>query len=83
MKGSWVGRSSGTLSLSDPTIALKDSDLLELKEKVSVGPERKAALISVVKKDANFFQKHLILDYSLLVGIHFNPVATEERKFSN
>lgn len=71
LKGSWVGRSAGTAAQSDPTIAMKDVDLVTMREKISVGPEKRAELINIIEKDAAFFRDHMVLDYSLLVGIHF------------
>ena len=68
LKGSWVNRR--TSREEDNTTALKDSDFLERGERIRVGSEMKQDLMSVIKKDVNFFSNHNILDYSLLVGIH-------------
>jgi hypothetical protein len=69
LKGSWVGRSVGRHP-TDPTVALKDNDFVDRGETVQVGPELKAHLCTLIRKDVEFFSKHNILDYSLLLGIH-------------
>lgn len=39
-------------------------------EKIRIGSQRRDALLKAIENDATFFDKHMILDYSLLVGIH-------------
>lgn len=56
----------------DPTIALKDLDFINSNEKFKVGGEIKKKIIDTISKDARFFAKCGIIDYSMLVGIHFN-----------
>lgn len=52
--------------------------MVELNDKIVIGDERKKKLMSVLQRDAEFFQKHLILDYSLLVGIHYIGEGSDE-----
>lgn len=54
----------------DTTIALKDNDFVGKKEKFKVGGEIKKKLIDIINKDADFFARNEIIDYSLLVGVH-------------
>lgn len=70
LKGSWVGRTAGQAAEADPTIAWKDYDMLEREEKIALGPDRRKMLLQVIQRDADFFSSHMILDYSLLIGIH-------------
>eukprot|EP00756_Hemistasia_phaeocysticola_P055036 Hpha_TRINITY_DN30954_c0_g1::TRINITY_DN30954_c0_g1_i1::g.112237::m.112237/K00889/PIP5K; 1-phosphatidylinositol-4-phosphate 5-kinase len=46
---------------------LKD---LDLKEKIVLGPETRGQVLEQVRRDCEFFAKHGIMDYSLLVGCH-------------
>jgi 1-phosphatidylinositol-4-phosphate 5-kinase len=52
------------------TIALKDNDFVAKKERFKVGGEIKKRLIDIINKDADFFARNEIIDYSLLVGVH-------------
>eukprot|EP00514_Thraustochytrium_sp_LLF1b_P008030 CAMPEP_0184536578 /NCGR_PEP_ID=MMETSP0198_2-20121128/16509_1 /TAXON_ID=1112570 /ORGANISM="Thraustochytrium sp., Strain LLF1b" /LENGTH=939 /DNA_ID=CAMNT_0026929719 /DNA_START=584 /DNA_END=3400 /DNA_ORIENTATION=+ len=70
LKGSWVGRKVSEEARASSKTTLKDLDFVELKQKVRIGPERKARLVAALKRDANFLAKKHIIDYSLLVGIH-------------
>jgi len=55
----------------DPTIALKDLDLMNNKEKFKIEGSIKKRLLDTIQKDAAFFAKNGIIDYSLLIGIHY------------
>ena len=55
----------------DPTIALKDLDFLGAKEKFKIDGEIKRKLIETIRRDVDFFAKCEIIDYSLLIGLHF------------
>jgi hypothetical protein len=55
----------------DPTIALKDLDFLQSKDKFRVEGDLKRKLLDTIKKDVDFFAKCEIIDYSLLIGLHF------------
>jgi hypothetical protein len=55
----------------DPTIALKDLDFLASKEKFKIDGEIKRKLMETISRDVEFFAKCEIIDYSLLIGIHF------------
>eukprot|EP01060_Flectonema_neradi_P037974 TRINITY_DN782_c0_g3_i1.p1 TRINITY_DN782_c0_g3~~TRINITY_DN782_c0_g3_i1.p1 ORF type:complete len:481 (+),score=80.90 TRINITY_DN782_c0_g3_i1:1412-2854(+) len=51
---------------------LKDLDISGVK-KIHVKADVRDQIIEQIKKDAAFFAKHNIMDYSLLVGIHKAP----------
>lgn len=77
LKGSWVGRTSGEVARLDASIALKDNDMVKCDEKIRIGAERRNTLLKVIEQDAQFFCEHMILDYSLLVGIHEKRMKKE------
>ena len=54
----------------DNTIALKDLDFLDGNKKFQCGRDNKEKLMKIIAKDAEFFAKLEIIDYSLLVGVH-------------
>ena len=54
----------------DATVAMKDLDFLADKTKIKVDRTIKSKLLEVLRKDADFFARCNIIDYSLLVGIH-------------
>ena len=49
---------------------MKDLDFINANEKFKVGGEIKKKIIETITKDARFFAKCGIIDYSMLVGIH-------------
>lgn len=61
-------------------MTLKDLDFLEKKQQLSVRGELYEEFMSVVRKDAQFFEENNIIDYSMLVGIHHAPVVIEKPK---
>ena len=65
LKGSRYGRK--TDPTADKSIARKD---LDFNSKISIGRERKKALIDQIELDAELLQRLKIIDYSLLLGIH-------------
>jgi len=71
LKGSTQGRTTKFANnIFDPTIALKDNDILNEDEYFMVSPEIREKMNSQVKKDVLFFKENNIIDYSLLIGIH-------------
>ena len=54
----------------DPTIALKDLDFLNAKEKFKIEGDIKRKLLETIRKDVDFFSECEIIDYSLLIGVH-------------
>jgi 1-phosphatidylinositol-4-phosphate 5-kinase len=72
LKGSTLGRTTTFAPgvEKDLTIALKDLDFLENKEKFRIGASYRQKLIEILRRDADFFGEQEIIDYSLLVGVH-------------
>ncbi len=70
LKGSWVNRETIVGPEEDSSVALKDNNFRKRNEKLIVGVDVKRDVLSVIRKDVDFFAKHNILDYSLLLGIH-------------
>lgn len=70
LKGSWEGRAIDEMSKKNPSIALKDNDMVNRGEKIRIGPECREILLNTIQTDIRFFSQHSILDYSLVVGIH-------------
>lgn len=76
LKGSTQGRLTIEKEggVYDPTLALKDLDLLKAKEKFKIDGDIKKKLLDTIKKDVNFFARCEIIDYSLLIGIHYKSL---------
>ena len=68
LKGSTCGRILD--DQSDPTIALKDLNLLNSKDKFNIGPDNKKKLLNIIHQDMLLLSNCNIIDYSLLVGVH-------------
>lgn len=50
---------------------LKDLNWIQRKRKLKLGPEKATLLINQLRADCLFLAKVRIMDYSLLVGIHY------------
>lgn len=50
---------------------LKDLNWIQRKRKLKLGPEKATLLINQLRADCLFLAKMKIMDYSLLVGIHY------------
>ena len=70
LKGSTQGRETQQAN-EDPTIALKDLDFLRSQERFKIEGSLRKRLLDTLEKDARFFARNEIIDYSLLVGIHY------------
>jgi Ca2+-binding EF-hand superfamily protein len=75
LKGSTYKRTVGEAILkgdSKGKIAFKDLDFLGLGTKSKFAKTDVAKMNSILKNDCEFFRANSIIDYSLLVGIHFS-----------
>lgn len=73
LKGSSLGRFITPEESSNKHLAtLKDLNWLQLKRKLKLGPEKATMLMNQLKADCMFLSKMRIMDYSLLVGIHYS-----------
>lgn len=72
LKGSTKGRFVTSEELVNRHLAtLKDLNWLQKKRKLRLGPEKATLLMNQLKSDCLFLAKMRIMDYSLLVGIHY------------
>ena len=79
LKGSTQGRETKYANgIFDPTIALKDNDIIDQEEYFVVNQQLEQKLKSQIKSDVQFFRDNNIIDYSLLVGIH--DVASDSQR---
>lgn len=77
LKGSSLGRTAGKAKLeAHPDAVRKD---LDLRRPFHVGPSRSKAILKQLAADVDFLRSHDLLDYSLLVGVHF-PGRDAERE---
>ncbi|KAL7068914.1 phosphatidylinositol-4-phosphate 5-kinase family protein [Cryptosporidium serpentis] len=78
LKGSWIGRYTPIIHQTDQTIALKDMDMVNKDEFIQVDEKVKQKLLDQVTRDCQFLQSHHIMDYSLLLGIHYVDPQDED-----
>ncbi|EDO06697.1 Phosphatidylinositol-4-phosphate 5-Kinase family protein [Babesia bovis T2Bo] len=78
LKGSWVGRSVPAQERKDHTVAMKDLDMLDLEEYIELGSERSSAFFDVLQRDVAFLSDSMLMDYSLLLGIHYRSISHDE-----
>ncbi|KAI7725026.1 hypothetical protein M8C21_029797 [Ambrosia artemisiifolia] len=67
LKGSSLGRSADKVEIEENTI-LKD---LDLNYCFYLEPSWSGALLNQIEIDSNFLEAHNIMDYSLLLGVHY------------
>eukprot|EP00026_Physarum_polycephalum_P003300 Phypoly_transcript_03310.p1 GENE.Phypoly_transcript_03310~~Phypoly_transcript_03310.p1 ORF type:complete len:697 (+),score=142.42 Phypoly_transcript_03310:316-2406(+) len=68
LKGSTVGRATDEENVRRSRIVLKD---LNFNRQLKLGPERGKVFLAQLEKDTDFLQKFDIIDYSLIVGVHY------------
>ena len=56
---------------SDPTIARKDLNFIEANMKISLSNSDAKEFWEQIESDSKFFEQNNIIDYSLLLGIHY------------
>ncbi|KAH8583307.1 phosphatidylinositol-4-phosphate 5-kinase [Cryptosporidium sp. chipmunk genotype I] len=71
IKGSWIGRSTPLILQEDKTIALKELDMKSNKEMLHINQQDQIDLLKQLEIDCRFFEIYNIMDYSLLIGIHY------------
>jgi 1-phosphatidylinositol-4-phosphate 5-kinase len=67
LKGSSLGRSADKVEI-DETTTLKD---LDLEYEFSLDPSWRESLLKQIERDCKFLEAWGIMDYSLLLGLHF------------
>jgi hypothetical protein len=76
LKGSLIGRKVKDKEReANPGAVLKDINFLEDQVKIKLGP-KKDAFIHQLKQDAEFLADLNIMDYSLLLGIHYRNLRS-------
>ena len=71
LKGSWVGRFTPDEKRVDITRALKDLDIVDLNEHIRMTAADTALFNNQLEKDSQFLANCGIIDYSLLLGLHY------------
>ena len=80
LKGSWIGRSSKSEEArNNPSVCLKDTDAMDMHQGIDVRSDMAQHLVRTLTRDSLFLAEHHIIDYSLLLGIHYN--TPEEIQF--
>lgn len=76
LKGSTWGRLTKSIpntednNISDMPI-LKDLNWLQQKERIQIGSHKKKILLTTLKNDIEFLNEIFVMDYSLLIGVHY------------
>jgi len=60
-------------------VTQKDLDFIENKTKLLATYDEYSEVMSIIKKDAKFFEENNIIDYSLLVGIHYKQAQSKTK----
>eukprot|EP00471_Norrisiella_sphaerica_P014487 CAMPEP_0184503756 /NCGR_PEP_ID=MMETSP0113_2-20130426/52077_1 /TAXON_ID=91329 /ORGANISM="Norrisiella sphaerica, Strain BC52" /LENGTH=644 /DNA_ID=CAMNT_0026893307 /DNA_START=184 /DNA_END=2118 /DNA_ORIENTATION=+ len=82
LKGSQIGRSASSKDFERKTtdqntsIVLKDLDARECSLRIDVGPKRATQLVQQLQQDAKLLKQLDIIDYSLLIGIHYRDLPS-------
>ncbi|GAM23972.1 hypothetical protein SAMD00019534_071470 [Acytostelium subglobosum LB1] len=71
LKGSIVGREASENEKKSDSVTFKDIDFRNRNKKICIGPQKSAIFLDQIKKDCELLQSLNIMDYSLLIGIHF------------
>lgn len=75
LKGSTYGRRATELEKQAETPVLKDLDFIEYKEKLKIGSQKAKLFKEQLRRDTVLLNKLDIMDYSLLIGIHYRSVG--------
>mmetsp|Transcript_21751 Transcript_21751/g.43154 ORF Transcript_21751/g.43154 Transcript_21751/m.43154 type:complete len:630 (+) Transcript_21751:3-1892(+) len=78
LKGSIIGRTAKKSGHDDPV--WKDNDFLEHGIKLKLGKELESKFSEQIKSDTQLLQSMRIMDYSLLVGVHFCDREEEDKQ---
>lgn len=79
LKGSTVGREFDEEKLKEnPRKPLKDLNWIRRRMYLEFGPRKKELLMTQLTKDINFLASLSVMDYSLLLGIHYTSRGNGE-----
>jgi len=81
LKGSLLGRYviPAERALKGRNATLKEGNLAELGRTLALGAGRRERFLAQLRADAEFLRDLGIMDYSLLVGIHYDAVGTQDK----
>lgn len=72
LKGSTLGRLyPEDLARKNPRAVLKDVNWIDRRRVLELGPEKRALVTEQLRRDKEFLKSVNVMDYSLLVGIHW------------
>lgn len=83
LKGSTVGRELSAEARTKKNPTFKDMDFRRLGKKICLGPKMREVFLQQLADDCNFLVSQNIMDYSLLVGIHYNSEADDDSGYSS
>ncbi|KAG6377326.1 SAICAR synthase-like protein [Boletus reticuloceps] len=84
LKGSTVGRVySEEKAKQNPRAVLKDLNWINRRKMLELGPEKRALLSEQIRRDSEFLKTVYVMDYSLLVGVHFVQRGNRDKVRSN
>ena len=72
LKGSTHGRKASEKDKKQETPVLKDLDFLENNEIIQIGSSKAKLFCEQLRRDTELLRKLKIMDYSLLLGIHYS-----------
>ncbi|KAI9294376.1 SAICAR synthase-like protein [Neoconidiobolus thromboides FSU 785] len=79
LKGSTLGRKvDESIFLRNPIIPMKDLNWMEKDRRFHFGPQKRNIFLEQLEKDAKLLKTLKIMDYSLLVGIHFKDRGNQD-----
>lgn len=70
LKGSTHGRKASNKELGKKQPVYKDLDWKANEESLGLGDVNIVHIMETLRQDAQFLDKHMLMDYSLLVGVH-------------
>lgn len=56
---------------NNPRVVMKDNNWLEMERQLKLGPEKSQMLSTQLESDVALLRRLNIMDYSLLLGIHY------------
>lgn len=71
LKGSTHGRAVTEKEKESHDIILKDRDIQDSDIRLYLRPDQREDFLSRIARDAEWLRKHEIMDYSLLLGVHY------------
>jgi len=78
LKGSTVGRELSAIQRLNKNPTFKDMDFRRLNKKIPLGSKYKDLVLQQLSEDCKFLVAQHIMDYSLLIGIHFRGTEDQE-----